>query len=186
LEQRTFVKAYVEHRSAHHHSGTTSGSRTLGSISTFTLDTRGSPSQAVEDEDNRDKETEKEIERLIRDARLWRAANSAQWVAWGIVQAHLPGVSDDLSTSDGVHPEQVETSRISTASISAGTEEAALIKPSEGETFNLDVEDEDEFDYLAYAHERAMFFWGDLLNLGVFSAQELPPQLLPKLKMVNS
>ncbi|KAH0543245.1 hypothetical protein FGG08_002409 [Glutinoglossum americanum] len=184
-EQRTFIKAYVEHRSAHHHSGPTPGSRTPGSISTFTLDARGPPSQAAEDEDKRDKETDREIERLLRDARLWRAANSAQWVAWGIVQAHLPEINGDLPTPDRMNRGRGENSQIPTTRVSIGTEEMALNNASEEDNLNLDVEDEDEFDYLAYAQERAMFFWGDLLYLGVISPHELPPQLLLKLKMVN-
>jgi choline kinase len=183
-EQRTFIKAYVEHRSAHHHSGSNSGSRSLGSISTYTLDARGPPSQAVEDEDKRNEEIEGEIERLIQDARLWRAANSAQWVAWGIVQAHIPGISNDLQTTLRDGPEQGVPSQISTTPVPIGTK-AALTKSPEEEDPNLNLGDEDEFDYLGYAQERAMFFWGDLLNLGLISTHELPSQLLPKLKMLK-
>ncbi|KAI9783343.1 MAG: hypothetical protein M1839_003877 [Geoglossum umbratile] len=173
IEQRAFVKAYVEHCPDYFHPRPTSGSRTPGSISTFTLDTPVSPLQTVEDEAE---QTEKEIERLMRDARLWRAANSAQWVAWGIVQAHVPEVNNDLPIALG------EVSPISMTSHFTEAGDAAPAKVSEVED---SAEDGNEFDYLAYAQERAMFFWGDLLSLGVISTHELPPQLLPKLKIVN-
>ncbi|KAH0561943.1 hypothetical protein GP486_003350 [Trichoglossum hirsutum] len=186
-EQRTFVKAYVGHHPAYHHSRPTSGSRSLSSISTFTLDARSPPLQAVDDEDRQDQEIEREVERLIQDARLWRAANSAQWVAWGIVQAHIPGIGDDLKTTGdalGGGPEQGVTHQISTP-VPASAGEATLTEASQGEDLNPNMSDEDEFDYLAYAQERAMFFWGDLLNLGIISTDELPSQLLLKLKTVN-
>lgn len=47
-------------------------------------------------------------------------------------------------------------------------------------------EDDDEgFDYLGYAQERAMFFWGDVLQLGIMRKDELPQTLLEKIKIVE-
>lgn len=40
------------------------------------------------------------------------------------------------------------------------------------------------FDYLAYAQDRALFFWGDCLQLGLISADELPEELIRKVKKV--
>jgi choline kinase len=183
IEQRAFVKAYVEHRSDYFHPGPTSGSRTPGSISTFTLDTPVSPSQTVEGEGE---QTEKEIERLMRDARLWRAANSAQWVAWGVVQAHVPDMNNDLPIAlDIVHRNKPGRQEASPISMTSHSTEAGGAVPAKVSEVEDSAEDGNEFDYLAYAQERAMFFWGDLLSLGVISAHELPPQLLPKLKIVN-
>jgi choline kinase len=45
--------------------------------------------------------------------------------------------------------------------------------------------DEDEFDYLAYAQDRAMFFWGDIVGLGIVKKEELPKELLGRLKVVD-
>jgi choline kinase len=46
-------------------------------------------------------------------------------------------------------------------------------------------EEEEEFDYLAYAQERAFFFWGDVLQLGLVKKEDLPAQLLQKVKVVE-
>ena len=45
-------------------------------------------------------------------------------------------------------------------------------------------EAEDEFDYLGYAQHRAMFFWADALQQGLVKAEELPEDLLGKVKKV--
>jgi len=51
---------------------------------------------------------------------------------------------------------------------------------------NVDgITDEDEgFDYLGYAKERAMFFWGDMVTLGLVKKEELPEELRRRLKIV--
>ena len=46
-------------------------------------------------------------------------------------------------------------------------------------------EEEEEFDYLAYAQDRAMFFWGDVLQLGILKQEQLPATLLNKIKQVQ-
>ena len=46
-------------------------------------------------------------------------------------------------------------------------------------------DEEEEFDYLAYAQERAMFFWGDILQLGIAKRKDLPAKLLEKAKIVE-
>jgi choline kinase len=121
----------------------------------------------------------------MRDARLWRAANSAQWVAWGIVQAHVPGMNDDLDVASRNELGQQESSLSPITPRFSGVEDPVPVNTPKEEIFNPTTEDENEFDYLAYAQGRAMSFWGDLLSLGVISAHELPPKLLPKLKVVN-
>lgn len=40
------------------------------------------------------------------------------------------------------------------------------------------------FDYLGYAQERALFFWGDILQLGLVQREELPAEVLRKVKIV--
>lgn len=46
-------------------------------------------------------------------------------------------------------------------------------------------EAEEEFDYISYAQDRAMFFWGDVLQLGIVKAEQLPATLLDKIKRVQ-
>ncbi|KAL4809274.1 kinase-like domain-containing protein [Aspergillus unguis] len=89
---------------------------------------------------------EAETQFLMRQTRLWRVLNSAQWVAWGIVQAKVPGMDEDSSTP---------------------------IPPVDS-----DVDESDEFDYLAYAQDRALFFWADLISLGFVQKDQLPESLV--------
>ena len=66
---------------------------------------------------------------------------------------------------------------------------------SEGRRQDVDDNDKEEeeeeeeeeagFDYLGYAHERALFFWGDLISLGIVSKEDLPRELLEKIKYVD-
>jgi choline kinase len=95
---------------------------------------------------------EAEAQLLMRQTRLWRVLNSAQWVAWGIVQAKVPEVEDE-------DDDEVKT-------------------PTAGPPpVDCDVDEADEFDYLAYAQDRAMFFWADLVSLGFVRKDQLPPLL---------
>ena len=47
-----------------------------------------------------------------------------------------------------------------------------------------DDDDVAAFDYLGYAQERALFFWGDVLQLGLVQRAELPAEVLRKVKIV--
>ncbi len=61
-------------------------------------------------------------------------------------------------------------------------------RPEGGESAGPDDEgeaEEEEFDYLGYAQERAMFFWGDVLQLGIVKREDLPRELLEKVKIVE-
>lgn len=50
-----------------------------------------------------------------------------------------------------------------------------------------DVDESDEFDYLAYAQDRALFFWADLVALGIVQRDQLPQTLLEGIegRMIN-
>ncbi|KAK1244499.1 hypothetical protein MKX07_003298 [Trichoderma sp. CBMAI-0711] len=164
-QQKRFIKAYVEHRPYSQHSNSTprltpidsqaaSGSATpslhptasSSSIVDFMLDARypGGDWNAVEKA--REEQVDQQVRELIEEARLWQPANSAQWVAWGIVQAKVPGL-------DGM----------------AANEELGA----------------DDFDYLSYAQDRAMFFWGDVVQLGLVKLEELPEALRARIKLVK-
>lgn len=99
---------------------------------------------------------------LMRQTRLWRVLNSAQWVAWGIVQAKVPGMDDDNDNEE----EDIPTP----------TSATTPTPPSPPVDSNID--ESDEFDYLAYAQDRALFFWADLVALGIVQRDQLPQSLL--------
>ena len=142
------------------------------------LDSRAPPTQIFEEEKQREAATETEIQRLLHEARIWRMANSAQWVAWGIVQAKVPGMNDSASTFTG-GPVDVSLASDPLSPETAG--EVADAKDKRPE----DEEEDENFDYLGYAQERAMLFWGDVLRCGIVEREELPESLLGKLKIVE-
>lgn len=125
------------------------------------LDSRAPPSQVIEEESRR----EEDVERLMLETRLWRVANSAQWVAWGVVQATIPEMNRENES-----PEDQE--------------ERGGGDDDNSNDNNNEEKEEGEFDYLGYAQDRAMFFWGDLISLGVVSKNDLPQELLDKVKYV--
>ncbi|KAI9721712.1 MAG: hypothetical protein M1812_002047 [Candelaria pacifica] len=199
-EQRRFIRSYVQHRPQFHPSasatpGMTASPGPTSSISAFMLDSRAPPAQIVEDEKRREMETEKEVEKLMHEARLWRVANSAQWVAWGTVQAKVPGMpdGDDSEQKEGKQEEsEVDLDKTPSQSPNRGSD--PLSKENEGLVQDAhdkrpeereDDDGDDEFDYLSYAQERAMLFWGDILALGIVKKDELPVEMLQKVKIVN-
>ncbi|KAK5662915.1 hypothetical protein OQA88_6327 [Cercophora sp. LCS_1] len=180
-QQRRFIKAYVNHRSPFSNSEastpgmtpleTPSGSVTPGlhtatsttSIVDFMLDARAPLGGWKEEELKREAEVEKRVQELMEETKLWRIANSAQWVAWGIIQAKIPGFElSPKKEGDGV------------------TENGSDAPTEEEEV------DADAFDYLGYAQERAMFFWGDCVTMGLIKAEELPEETRNKLKVSRS
>lgn len=116
-----------------------------------------------------EEELDAEVRYLMRQTRLWRVMNSAQWVAWGIVQAKAPGMEEGIAemtaSKTGAPQENGQPDHSQTLN-GNGNEEAKSPPADDGE--------EDGFDYLAYAQDRAMFFWSDLLSLGLVNPAELP------------
>ena len=204
-EQRRFIRSYVNHRPQFNPkaSATPAAMPSPGpssSISEFMLDSRAPPSGYQEEERKREKALEERIEHLMKETKLWRIANTAQWVAWGIVQAQLPDL--DAEKTLGEEDNEGVTSQQGAAYLSSDrlspdaekmTEAAHNKRPegyvaealANGEEMSHEDDDEDEFDYLAYAQERAMFFWGDVLALGLMKPEELPKDLLAKIKTVE-
>ena len=172
-QQHRFLKAYVDHRpqfphgsstprltprhTPHHTPGSTPGlvpTSSSSSIVDFMLDARVPAGGWKEEEKKREEQTEARILELMEETRLWRAANSAQWVAWGIVQAKIAGLEKELPEGGTTDFEEAEI-------------------------------DGDEFDYLAYAQDRALFFWGDCVLLGLTTVEELPEGLRGRIKLVK-
>lgn len=93
--------------------------------------------------------------------------NSAQWVAWGIVQAKVPGMEEGIA--------EMLAARNGP---SDGNDDDTKTPPA----VDIEEEDDGDFDYLAYAQDRVMFFWGDLLSLNLIKPEELPAPLLEHIK----
>ncbi|PNY22996.1 choline kinase [Tolypocladium capitatum] len=179
-EQRRFVKAYVDHRPQFPTASSTprmrpadggsssAAANALGtpplvaapsssSIIDFMLDARAPPGGWGAAERDREEESDRQVRHLLDETRLWRPANSAQWVAWGIVQAKVPGLDANNEPLPG---------------------HAALAAED-------DVGPSDEFDYLSYAQDRALFFWGDVVQMGLVEREELPESLRARIKIVE-
>ncbi|RKF61306.1 Choline kinase [Erysiphe neolycopersici] len=126
-------------------------------------------------------EVEKKVNELLEETRIWRAANSCQWVAWGIIQAQVPELLNTLTTrSSSVNIALAAETDMVTLSTEKYVQEIGSTNEAEA------AECEDGFDYLSYALDRALFFWSDLLRLGIISKEELPSELVERLKVVDN
>lgn len=105
----------------------------------------------------------------MQQTRMWRAMNSAQWVAWGIVQAKVPGMEEGIAEMLAARNGPSEN----------GDGDDTKTPPVDAD---IDEEDDGDFDYLAYAQDRVMFFWGDLLSLNLIKPEDLPAPLLEHVK----
>lgn len=195
IEQRNFIKSYVNHRPQFNARASATPKlapreASLASIKDFMLDSR-TPGMNTTNSNYDAEETSRlnaindEVELLVKESRLWRVANSAQWVAWGIVQAKVPGMVEDEEPSaelkcghqhEDKRPEGLVAEIIAHDGTEADIREAQRREEADGE---------DEFDYLAYARERALFFWGDCVELGLIKEDELPVAIRSELKIVQ-
>jgi choline kinase len=171
------------------------------------LDSRLPPGERYQEQEVlAERQTEEEARRLLAETKLWRLANSAMWVAWGIVQAHVPGLPDfdaeekkaaaaaqnpssqaaALDSATAELKAEAEAGQKTDGRVSnemAGDAEASAQKEQDADLFK--PQDEEEFDYLSYANDRAMFVWGDAIRMGVVKAEELPEELRRRVKLVD-
>ncbi|KAH8654496.1 kinase-like domain-containing protein [Tricladium varicosporioides] len=184
----------------------------IGSTSSLNLNSKLEDSPYYQEEEKRqEKEVERNVAFLMDETRIWRVANSAQWVAWGIVQAKVEELDDHDKTPEARSPVDGEHSMLDQGLVASPEPESHLNKPSspslehdkrleclnaeavsqgheeikEGDKALEDAEAEAEFDYLAYAQNRALFFWGDVVGLGIVGRDELPASLVSSLREVN-
>jgi choline kinase len=170
-------------------------------VSSFMLDARtpqgDSKIDYVVEEKAREEAMEKQIQELLHETKVWRMANSAQWVAWGIVQAKVPELDDMPKLSktaaildkikQRIHPQSDPLDpevKALQEDVKADRPEGRLQEEAHREG-SEEEEDHEEFDYLTYAQDRAMFFWGDCLQFGLVKREELPESLLSRLKIVK-
>jgi choline kinase len=207
-QQRRFLKAYLEHvpqfgRSsasttspndtplATPTTGTPMGTPGLhssyssSSIVEFMLDARVPPGGWKEEEKRQAEASEQKLVELMDETRLWRIANSAQWVAWGIIQAKVPGLvaaSTPRSEDDANTPPPASAGA---AEVVTGTQRNDDELERRDETQEGNTSGEHDFDYLAYAQDRALFFWGDCVLMGLVKLEELPEGLRKSIKLVD-
>jgi choline kinase len=146
-------------------------------------------------DDESEREVEKEVLRLISETHMWRLANSAQWVMWGVMQAKIPDLPDfdDPTQSAAIAAGPSETNLHAHAKQAEDLGTDPLQQEEKDMRDDIsdrrpDAEDEEaseEFDYLGYAWERAMFFWGDAVVLGLVSLEELPEKVRKDIKIVD-
>ncbi|KAG9522503.1 kinase-like protein, partial [Aureobasidium melanogenum] len=213
-EQDRFVRAYVRHRPQFNavtpllgpqdstpmekDKSSEKPKRPAGptsSISNFMLDARGPPESAAttakQDAEYQANE-DAQVQSLLRETHMWRLANSAQWVAWGIVQAKVPGLPDAPSSTIPLSetPDEITPTEDQPFSDPLGQEAKDLQDDIRDKRPDPNEEDdeqaEEEFDYLAYARDRAMFFWGDALSLGIVKEEELPEDVRRSVKKVDN
>jgi choline kinase len=123
----------------------------------------------------------------------------------GIVQAHVPGLPDFEAEEKRANAnENAAELESATTEIRAEAEAEAEKEKREGIVSQEKVEakdgaktegdqdtdiyksqDEEEFDYLAYAQDRAMFLWGDAIRMGMIKAEELPEDVRQRVRMVE-
>ncbi|KAI1161464.1 kinase-like domain-containing protein [Nemania serpens] len=182
-EQYRLIKSYVNHRPEYPHPAASTpglsplatptmgpstpslGPATAGSTSSiaeFMLDARVPAGGWKEEEKRREDQSDEQIKSLIEETRLWRPLCSAMWIAWGIMQAKIPGF--DLEGAPEGAP---------------GDQPGAVAAQEEEDG------DDPGFDYLRYAQERAMFFWGDCVTLGLVKLEDLPETIRDNIKVTQ-
>lgn len=192
-EQERFIRAYVRHRPEFNVSTPKLApqepsrpgdvlKRSSSSLSNFMLDARtpqgaGKPFKYDESAEIAAENTE--VSRLLHETKLWRLANTAQWVAWGIVQAKVPGMPDFKAQEETPRMQMEEDTE--RAALEDVSEEYEAVSKEQAESAE---EEQEEFDYLGYAQHRAMFFWGDAIQLGLVNAEDLPEEMRSKIKTV--
>lgn len=203
-EQHRFVKAYVMHRPQFAPSASATPNmeaREKTGIPAFTLDARASSNSLRNEydaeEEAREKAQEREIERLLHMTRLWRIANSALWTAWGIVQAKIPELDEPRKKSiaatilDKVKHTLHAQSDPLDSDVKQIQEDSKHDRPEDRQTEEAHhegdgaEEEEEDFDYLAYSQDRAMFFWGDCVQMGIVEENDLPEETRSHIKYVK-
>jgi choline kinase len=174
------------------------------SIGAFMLDSRAPPGTSYQEQEAQaERNTEEEARRLMAETKLWRIANSAMWVAWGIVQAHVPGLPADGNaaaeapapaaaalaldgaTDDVAAEAAAEASNSSSPPVATENQQSGSEAKLDSDADLFKAQDDEEFDYLAYAQDRAMFVWGDLVGMGLVKREELPEALVGRMKVVE-
>ncbi|KAI9172332.1 putative choline kinase [Paramyrothecium foliicola] len=172
-EQRRFVKAYVDHRPRFTHPGSTPRLSPLDSTpptSTASTPLTGpvASSSSIAD--------------FMLDARAppggWNAAERAR-------EEQSDQIVQDLMNETRLWRPINSAFWISWGIVQAEVPGVQANGSSEDEPAEAEEPASDEFDYLSYAQDRAFFFWGDCVQLGIVKLEELPERLQSKLKIIE-
>ncbi|RJE18345.1 Choline kinase [Aspergillus sclerotialis] len=174
-EQHRFISTYLSHQPGFtgrpESTPLMRATQSNTSFPSFHLDAGATSNSLAQEAEKADEDSiEANVQFLMAQQRLWRVINSAQWIAWGIVQAKIPGMEEGIAQAS----QPADNSNGSTPK--AAEAEAEAKSPVE------EAIEEDGFDYLAYAQDRAMFFWADLLALNLADEKDLPPELVEVVK----
>ncbi|CAZ80857.1 unnamed protein product [Tuber melanosporum] len=177
-ERRNFLQAYVEHSlpspfiaKSVSMPGTSSEPSTPPTLHPPAASSSSAPSSML---DTRiPGASDEEVDRLEGEAKAWRAASHAMWCVWGIVQAKNPG----SGTKAAVDGQQGGADGSVPGGAKAAAGDLGGVKPES-------EEDESEFDYLGYAQQRALLFWGDMLALEIMKPGEVGDEVVEKAKII--
>ncbi|KAF3933571.1 hypothetical protein ABW19_dt0204304 [Dactylella cylindrospora] len=152
-EQKNIIRAYVQHRSLPYVIPTedTANPEYIRKRQSLIFNLDRLPTKEEQEA------MEREVERLVIEAKDWRPAVNACWALWGIVQANIPGLV--VAESGEVSEEPIVEE--------APVEGAGHASASDG------GEDDDDFDYIKYAEQKAMVFWADMILLGIVTEEEV-------------
>lgn len=100
------------------------------------------------------------------------------------MQAEVPVWENE--TDGGTAEGTTEDDEVSSTTRAAGeprneSSGNGLVKDDAGDSDTGEV-DEEDFDYLAYANDRALFFFADLLALKLMDESEFPANVLESIK----
>lgn len=112
-QQRQFISAYVGHRPSFTSTSDTQCTTSPFSTPQMRASSCNPPAFNLDNDDTVTDEAETaaedlhevEVQFFMRQTRLWRVINSAQWVAWGVVQAKVPGMEDGESAQSAPETE---------------------------------------------------------------------------------
>ncbi|PYH92528.1 choline kinase [Aspergillus ellipticus CBS 707.79] len=188
-QQRKFINAYISHRPGLRELASPSitplmrgASANTSSLDPLDLDAAPCLDVSAVSKGHEDS-VDARIQFLMRQTRLWRVLNSAQWVAWGIVQAKVAGMEEGIAANEAAAKAHNGNGHHSTNGNGAHTDTTTERRDSTATPpVDADVDESDEFDYLAYAQDRAMFFWSDLLSMKFIQEDELPETMVAQIK----
>jgi choline kinase len=95
----------------------------------------------------------------------------------------MPDFSGDASADASASEPLLENAGREALAEQTETAEA-LARTQTASTAEDEEEHDEEFDYLGYAQHRAMFFWGDMLQLGLVREEDVPEELRARVKVV--
>ncbi|AOW05525.1 kinase-like domain-containing protein [Yarrowia lipolytica] len=127
--------------------------------------------ESFDDED----QIQVEVDGLMEEVRDWRPAVHLYWLVWGIVQAVIDQEEDDeireeLNMETGQYTFETEEEK---QQLSASSGSSANLKPSVSHSSASEVEEEeDPFDYLSYASQKAQLFWSDMIRFGLLDEKD--------------